>query len=260
MTKTLIICAVLSACTTGLGGISDGAVIQESGMVMPGTGWGSTGTTWSVDPSGVVSWCCDTWFVPIPADAGDAIASVTVPLRDNGPANGIGDGNQVALTLAAHLSSGATIYLGNAATDGTGMQQTITLTFSPAHVISSGESLVLQTTALHGGALPGPATHASAIGVVQTMPGSPACEVSVSRLDIPTISVDVVSACSGDGWNLEYRLFSTLLATTNRRDRPCGSSTHVEFINMPGLADLRAFGWIYNRSQRVDCHVSMGAG
>lgn len=260
MRNTLILCAVLCACDTGFSGVSDGSVVQPSGMIMPGTGWGSTGTIWSVEPNGVVSWCCDTWFVPIPADAGESIASVTIPLRDNGPANGISDGNLVFVALAAHLSSGATVYLGDSASNSTGAQQTITLTFSPAHVIAVGESLVLQATAMGGGAVPAAATHASAIGVVQTMPGSPACEISVSRLDRPVVSVDIVSACSGDGWSLEYRLLSASLATTNRRDKPCGSSTHVEFLNMSGLADLRAFGWMYNRSQRVDCHVSMGAG
>jgi hypothetical protein len=88
----------------------------------------------------------------------------------------------------------------------------------------------------------------------------PACEVSISRTDGIVISVDVTASCDSTDWNLEYRLFSTTLATTNRRDNPCGSTTHVEFLNMPGLADLKAFGWIYSASQRVECAVTGGDG
>lgn len=69
------------------------------------------------------------------------------------------------------------------------------------------------------------------------------------------ISVDVVAECLGEDWNLEYRLLSSGLVTTSRRDRPCGSLTHAELLSMPGLADMKAFGWLYNESlgQRVEC-------
>jgi hypothetical protein len=86
----------------------------------------------------------------------------------------------------------------------------------------------------------------------------PVCDIRISRVDGIVISVDVASSCIGDDWNLEYRLLSSGLVTTSRRDRPCGSQTHVELLSMPGLADLKVVGWIYSESagQRVECRVA----
>lgn len=85
----------------------------------------------------------------------------------------------------------------------------------------------------------------------------PTCDVRLSRIDGVVISVDVAASCIGEDWNLEYRLLSSGLVTTSRRDRPCGSLTHVELLSMPGLADLKAVGWIYNETagQRVECRL-----
>lgn len=84
----------------------------------------------------------------------------------------------------------------------------------------------------------------------------PACEITVARPG-GAITIDVVSRCTGDDWMLEYRLLSSGVVATNRRDFPCGSTTHVEVLqSAPALADMTAVGWLYNADQRSDCYAS----
>jgi hypothetical protein len=90
----------------------------------------------------------------------------------------------------------------------------------------------------------------------------PTCEIALDRPGGGTISIDIVAGCASAGlnedeWTLEYRLLASGLVTTNRRDRPCGSLTHVEvLLSSPALADLKAVGWMHSADRRIDCTVS----
>lgn len=90
----------------------------------------------------------------------------------------------------------------------------------------------------------------------------PTCDIAVRRLSGEAVVIDIIPSCVGDGWRLDYRMFSSAggLGVITERDNPCGSTTHVEML-MTGqlpLADLVPTGWIFNDAgtSRTDCTVT----
>lgn len=165
--RKLILCVLSCACVSTQPSTTGQS--SSATTVPPSAGWGDPGTTSAVSADGAVSWCCSTWYVPVVADAGQAIASVVVPIRDNGAANGFPtDGNGVVLVLVSQTATGTT-QLGNVASNSSGARQTLTLSLSTPHVVTDSESIVLRAVALSGGALPGPAHHPSEIGAVRVV-------------------------------------------------------------------------------------------
>lgn len=89
---------------------------------------------------------------------------------------------------------------------------------------------------------------------------APSCTIAVSRVAGLAVRLDITASCNGDGWSLDYRMISSAggLSIANRRDKACGSLTHVETLvtgQLP-LLDLVASGWIYNAAGRIDCTVT----
>ena len=93
-------------------------------------------------------------------------------------------------------------------------------------------------------------------------PGQPpGCQIAVSRVAGQAVRLAIASACTGDGWSLNYRMISSAggLASATVRDRPCGAVTSVETLitgQLP-LTDLVVTGWIFNPATgRIDCTVT----
>lgn len=166
-----LLCGI-AACLNGAGVPTSQTADQSINgtTVLPATGWGDLGVTSTSATDGSVSWCCTTWFTPLSLGVGDSVGSLTVPVRDNGSANGFAiDGNNVIIVLTAQSSSGSTV-LGSITSNGSGNPQTLTLTLSTGYTVPTGVSLVVKAIALTGGAIPGPALHPSTIGAIQVIP------------------------------------------------------------------------------------------
>lgn len=166
----IFLAAALAACDAPASSATAQALTDTT--VLPATGWGDSGVTWTSSSDGSVSWCCTNWYVPLPLGVGESVGSISTTVRDNGTANGFGSSsNNVIVVLLSQTSSGSTV-LGSVSTDGSGNLQSKTLTLASPHTVASGESLVVKAVALAGGAFPGPASHPSLIEAI-TIPPAP---------------------------------------------------------------------------------------
>lgn len=193
-----------------------------SGTVIPsGTGFGDQGVigqpATNPDVGGAlgVSWCCTTWYVPIPTNVGDAVSGVSAAVKDNATVSG-STGNNVILALITQTTNGSggvtTTVLGSAGSSGTGATRTLAVQLAAPHTMVAGESLLVESVALTGGALPGPAVRSSWIGSVTiTAPAAPAAAIiarPISGLtaramaDVPATATMTLGRWSfvGTGW------------------------------------------------------------
>ena len=171
-----LLCVSVVACgVSGADEISSSSALT-SGALPGATGWGDPGVVASVDSSGNVNWNCvsatscasATWHVLVPTSVGDAIASLTIPVRDNGFANGFPvGGNTLLLQLISRSASGASL-LGSITSNGSGNPQTMVLSITP-RIVAVGETLVINAIALNGVS---PATVPSLIGQIQVTAGT----------------------------------------------------------------------------------------
>lgn len=130
-------------------------------------GYSTFGATTMVGADGSVSFWNGVWNLPVPVDCGRAIGSLVVAVRDNGASNGhTSDGNIVTASLVLRSSSIEST-LASAASAGTGLAQTLTLTVAAPHAMLAGESLVLRFTPTTVTTPPHFATFPSTAGVSQ---------------------------------------------------------------------------------------------
>lgn len=169
--------------------------------VLPATGWGELGQPApTILADGSVSWCCTTWFTPLSLAVGDVIGSLSVPVRDNGAANGFSvGGNNVLVVLTAQTASGP-VNLGNVSSNGSGNPQTLPLTLATPYTVPQGVSLVVRAIAMTGGANPGPALHPSTIGGIQVIP--PSSSPSPLALVYVTIPSRLFAAADTNGMQI----------------------------------------------------------
>lgn len=218
MARTLVTCLwfMLLGCSNGIDASSpdsrdgiDGVARLAPSIgvtISPSTGSGDPGVVSAVGQDGSVSWIGGDWLVPLPAVTGDLVSSLAVPVRDNGQANDVSDGNNVIAMLVSRVN-GVPTTLNFSASNGTGAPQTLTI--SASHVVQDGEQLVLRLVALRGGAIPGPATHSSMVGMIRLD------AVAVTTLVIP-VTPPVV--------NFRYQ---TLYAVVTGGAEPDGAQLYV---------------------------------
>lgn len=130
-------------------------------------GYASFGAASTVGADGSVNVAGGVWNVPVPAEVGRSVGTITIPVRDNALVSGASghESNVVSASLVLH-SSAAETTLAVAASSGTGVWQTITLTATP-HAIVSGESLVLRLSPQTTTAPPHFASVWSTVGIAQ---------------------------------------------------------------------------------------------
>jgi hypothetical protein len=137
-------------------------------VALPTSGYGSPGVTrgdpMGIWPVGSVSWCCSTWWTPLPVSPGDAISSMSVRIQDNAQVAG-DPGNQVVAELRSQIGGAAWTTVAMVVTSGSGLVQDVTLTLQTPHTLALGEVLSLTTTEQTGYPFPAP-THASSVGPI----------------------------------------------------------------------------------------------
>lgn len=107
-------------------------------------GYATFGASSTVGADGSVNVAGGVWNVPVPAEVGRSVGTITIPVRDNALVSGASghESNVVSASLILHSSAQETT-LAVAASSGTGVWQTLTLTATP-HAIVPGESLVMR--------------------------------------------------------------------------------------------------------------------
>jgi hypothetical protein len=192
MKRLIAMCVVLSACDSPLDdrqwGTDAGPSATAVPLLVPAGGGGgyvqaptvgcypSFGASSMVLSDGTLQWWGGVWNCPIATSIGQAIASVSVAVRDNGAANGHADApNKVVASLILQSSAGESTLAG-AASAASGAQQTITMvlpdgTNAPPHVMAPGEILVLRFSPMTLATPPAFASWPSTIGAVRVSGG-----------------------------------------------------------------------------------------
>ena len=185
--------------------------LDSTTTIAPTSGFGDPTTVATVDSSGNENWVGGSWYIPLPVSAGDVIGTVQAIVRDNGSANGhLLDGNNVLAVLQSRIA-GSTSALASASSDGSGTQQTLSITAT--HTVASGEQLVVEYIGLTGGAIPGPSTVPSMTGPVTASPRAPKQTIASCTV-LALLGPSLGSAwTSGIGPNGEAFALSTTAAT-----------------------------------------------
>lgn len=195
-------------------------VLTSAGTVVsPGTGWGDTGVTGTTRADGSVDWCCTSWIVPLPVAAGDAVGTVTVSVRDNGPDNGFplsADRNSITAMVGTPSGTGFNA-LQFATTAANGDVQSVTLTFNPPHIVAQGENLQFRVRAQYPASWPPvPAIHTSWVGPV-TMRAP--VQAPLPAVVAATINIPVTPApARADGPSLGFATTSWGMNTSSGDD------------------------------------------
>lgn len=84
-------------------------------------------------------------YYVVPVVAGDAIASVTLPVFDNGPLNGHTlDGNNVIAELVSRAPGRSDVFIASASSNGSGTAQTLMVTpLGSAYVVKASDAQIL---------------------------------------------------------------------------------------------------------------------
>lgn len=187
--STLLLGIETGCATTDSAGVSTAAqpALTSPTTVAPTSGFGDPTTTITVDAGGAVNWVGGAWYVPLPVSAGDAIGTVTAVVRDNGSGNGHPtDGNNVLVDLVSR-TSGGDVVRASWSSNGSGTQQTGTLTPSGgSYTVQVGDEMLVRSRGLMGGALPGPSTVPSMTGVITVAP--PVIQPLLHTLKLSTLT------------------------------------------------------------------------
>lgn len=163
-------------------------------------GYQSFGATTSIGTDGSVSFWNGVWNVPLPIDCGRAIGTLTVPVRDNGTANGHASDPNVVTAAIVLRSSTTEQTLASAVSDGSGTQQTLTIA-APTHTMVAGESLVLRLVPTTKTTPPHFALFPSLVGMMQVAYAPPMRTkiIAPNPTGIPSYTViDVVGSGVGN--------------------------------------------------------------